>query len=443
MFSQLLQDVFPYFSSNAVFIFTILSLSWLLWRIWRFTIFPALYPREPKAMPYLIPGVGHAISFFKDSEGVFTRSRKYFGNTREPFAVTVMGQQLYVVTSSADVSAVYRNTTTLSFDEFVRDMMLSIGGSEDGVRKMWESPRYETSKDGNSNRLHKILAHAGEDYYRQQLQSGDLLEALWTRAQDLISTSLEWNNISSKFMLSSQDDSKTLSLLGWCRETLLESVTTAVFGEKLSQLNPDLMKTFVTFDDDSWKMNYKLPRFLCEEMHTARETILATFQKYFALPPHERGGESWLVRTIETEMRKIEVPESDIAALFAMPFWVYVPKPPLPNPPHRILNILTPRQHQQQRLQILLLGNGLHPALTHPPLLHPLRNHPRNLPPRPLKPLHPSRKLHPPRSRLQRTPPLQNRLRIHSLRYRSHRIRFRNAKPRCQSPTSLPPAPFR
>lgn len=196
---------------------------------------------------------------------------------------------------------------------------------------MWESPRYETNKDGNSNRLHKILAHAGEDYYRQQLQPGDSLETSWTRAQNLISTSLQWDNISSKCVLSDTNGLKSLSLLGWCRETLLEPVTTAVFGERLLQLNPDLMQTFVKFDDDSWKLNYKLPRLICEEMHTARENILATFRKYFALPPNERTGESWLVRTIETEMRKIEVPESDIAALFAMPFWVYVSTPLFPH----------------------------------------------------------------------------------------------------------------
>ena len=93
-----------------------------------------------------------------------------------------------------NIPLIYRNTTTLTFDEFVRDMMLSVGASEDGVRKMWESPRDDNS---NSNRLHKILAHAGEDYYRQQFHPGDHLGILWTEIQRRIERNLEWGNIMS------------------------------------------------------------------------------------------------------------------------------------------------------------------------------------------------------------------------------------------------------
>ena len=228
---------------------------------------------------------------------------------------------MYVVTSPQDVSEIYRNTTTLTFDEFVRDMMLSMGATEDGVRKMWESPRYDSE---NSNRLHKILAHAGEDYYRQQLHPGNHLEDLWTRIQDLISTSLSWDGIPRECIISEASNTKTLSLLKWCRGNLLSSVTTAVFGPRLLQMEPDLMDIFVRFDDDSWKLNYKLPRSLSKEMHAAREKILAAFEEYFALSKDERTGETWLVRTLEAEMRKIELEEHDIAALFGMPFWVYV-----------------------------------------------------------------------------------------------------------------------
>lgn len=33
-----------------------LPLLWLAWRAWRFSIIPALYPDEPKELPYWIPG---------------------------------------------------------------------------------------------------------------------------------------------------------------------------------------------------------------------------------------------------------------------------------------------------------------------------------------------------------------------------------------------------
>ncbi len=236
-----------------------------------------------------------------------------------------MGQRLYAITSPQDVSMIYRNTTTLGFDEFVRDTMLSLGASHDGVRKMYESPRYgdgKTSAKENGNRLHKILAHAGEDYYREQLLPGDLLDELWTNIENRIFQALDWEGLPKQCTLFTGQDTKTLSLLPWCRETLVRSVTTAIFGERLLQLEPRLVDVFMNFDDNSWQLTYKLPPSLAKEVHSAKDTIVGTFEKYFALPTEQRPGETWIVRKLETEMRKIEVSKSDIAALFAMPLWV-------------------------------------------------------------------------------------------------------------------------
>ncbi len=251
--------------------------------------------------------------------------RKYFHDDRKPFAITVMGQRLYAVTSPQDISIIYRNTTTLGFDEFVRDTMLSLGASQDGVRKMYESPRYEnsdTSGKGNINRLHKILAHAGEDYYRQQLLPGNLLDQLWENIESRIFQALSWEGFPKQCTTSTGEGTKTLSLQSWCRETLIRSVSAAVFGDRLIQLEPRLVDIFKTFDDNSWKLTYKLPRSLAKEVHVAKDKIVVTFVDYFATPRDQRAGETWLVRTLETEMRKIEVSDHDIAALFGMPFWV-------------------------------------------------------------------------------------------------------------------------
>lgn len=172
-----------------------------------------------------------------------------------------MGQRLYAVTSPQDVSIIYRNTTTLGFDEFVRDTMLSLGASHDGVRKMYESPRYgddHTPGKENANRLHKILAHAGEDYYRQQLLPGDPLERLWANIEHRIFLSLcfEGFRFPEQCTVSVGEDTKTLSLLPWCREILIRSVTGAVFGDRLLQLEPRLVDIFTDFDDNSWQLTY-------------------------------------------------------------------------------------------------------------------------------------------------------------------------------------------
>ena len=42
--------------------------------------------------------------------------------------------------SPQDVAAVYRNTSTLIFDTYVRDLMADFGVSPSAVHKMFESP---------------------------------------------------------------------------------------------------------------------------------------------------------------------------------------------------------------------------------------------------------------------------------------------------------------
>ncbi|KAI4273651.1 MAG: hypothetical protein LQ337_004489, partial [Flavoplaca oasis] len=59
-----------------------------------------------------------------------------------------------------------------------------------------------------------------------------------------------------------------------------------------------------------------------KDMHKARRQIFAALQSYFALPRRERAGATWVVDILETEMRRIQLEDHDIAALFGMPFWV-------------------------------------------------------------------------------------------------------------------------
>src|SRR5690349_522501 len=96
---------------------------WVGWRLWRFTISPALYPNAPKSPPYPVPFFGHVKAMSTNAGKLFTFGREYFGNTREIFSVSVMGQELYIVTSATDVLAVYKESEKLDFDSIVKDIM--------------------------------------------------------------------------------------------------------------------------------------------------------------------------------------------------------------------------------------------------------------------------------------------------------------------------------
>ncbi|KAI9662011.1 MAG: hypothetical protein M1831_002926 [Alyxoria varia] len=201
--------------------------------------------------------------------------------------------------------------------------MSSFGTSPDGVRKMFGETDGDAASHGHGNRIHKALAHTAEDYYRQQFQSGNHLEDLWKTIQQRVESSLKRDGIPKECRIVDHGTTtKTLSLLRWCRATLLESITIAVFGSQLLGLDSYLLDAFTTFDDDSWIFHYQIPRTFCKDMHAAREQINETLTYYFTIPREERADACWLVQTLETEMRNVGVSTQDIAALLGTTFWV-------------------------------------------------------------------------------------------------------------------------
>ena len=58
------------------------------------------------------------------------------GGTQEPLGMVIAGEQFYMINSPEDVTAFYNNKKSLSFDEYVQDVLISMGCSADGVEKM-------------------------------------------------------------------------------------------------------------------------------------------------------------------------------------------------------------------------------------------------------------------------------------------------------------------
>lgn len=200
--------------------------------------------------------------------------------------------------------------------------MISFGASLDAVEKMWQSPGKNVPIAVNPNPLHKILVHLCEDLYRRQFHPGSNLEVLQTTFLPEIHSSLKWENLSDKIVLSASSGAKIVSLLGWCREVLLGAATKSFFGDRLLQIQPDLFQHFFDFDDNSWQLTYKLPTFLCKKMNASKKLSTDALTEYFRLPKKERPGEAWLVRNLEAEMRNIGIKEPDIASLVMMIYWV-------------------------------------------------------------------------------------------------------------------------
>lgn len=311
-------------TSGGISILVSVAVALLVWRLWRFTILPILRPREPRELPYWIPFIGHAPSFFKDADKTLTYGRLYFGNIREPWSLTVAGNQIYIMTSASDVSAVFKNIEQLTFDDYIEDMMLHFGASKAAVHTMFAAPEKadQTPTGLQPNPLHKSLIHLSESFYRQQLHPGKKLDILQDTFLGNIHNSLGWDSLPAKAIMSSRAEDRTGSLLAWTREVLLDGATRAFFGDRLVELEPKLFESFFYFDDNSWKLTYRIPRPWSNDMYAAKQTAQDAMEAYFKLPKEQRPGATWLVQTLETEMKARGIGESDIAALLMMIFWV-------------------------------------------------------------------------------------------------------------------------
>lgn len=236
--------------------------------------------------------------------------RTYFGDAREPFGLMVAGQRLYIVTSPQDVADIYKNTKSLTFDEYVQDVMKSIGVSDDGIIKLW----HEYGNETTSTELHKALAHAGEDYYREQLLPGHRLDIPWERILRLIDQSVQWDQLPQSSNLAADDGGRNIRLLEWSREVLLKSVTTAFFGPQLLDIEPQLLQYYVEFDEESWKLTYKYPRRVSRKMYRAKDMMVAAVEAFLRLPKEQRPDGAWLISKLESETSKIGISVSDLAA---------------------------------------------------------------------------------------------------------------------------------
>ena len=244
---------------------------------------------------------------------------------RQPFALTLAGETVYVLTHAHDVAEVNKNVEQLTYNEYITDMMQAFGATSKGAKKMWEpgcsvkAEDLKTPKDAQ-----KPLVLLVEEQIRRQLLPGPLRDDLQAVLLQTICDSVNWENMAPKVVLSQSATDRKVSLLELTRGALLAGATRSFFGPALQELEPNMFSSFFAFDDLSWKLTYRVPRPFSNDMHAAKDVAQGALTKYFKMPIERRPGACWLVRTMEAEMKGQGIQESDIAAFVMMMYWVYV-----------------------------------------------------------------------------------------------------------------------
>ncbi|KAF2820999.1 cytochrome P450, partial [Ophiobolus disseminans] len=274
-----------------------LACGWLSWYSWKFFMSPLVYPDEPKELPYIFPVVGHTLSMFTGAHRMFMNGNERFGN--KPWAVTIMGESLYVVPSAEDVQTVYRAPKVLNFEPFVIEMLAKYGVTTDTASKLFHQFPGEA----------KTWMETSIENFKLQMHPGDKLDIVEKRLLGFIDDLLVWDRLRGRMVLQDGEEERVVSLYTWSEVVIVDAQTRAFFDEVLFEACPSLLADFQTYEDESWKLPMDLPDFATKALRSSKNSIEKGLRGYFQISKERRPNESWIITALVDGMDKMGIEE--------------------------------------------------------------------------------------------------------------------------------------
>ena len=208
----------------------------------------------------------------------------------------------------------------------VFELSLIFGTSKSAIDKVYHSPSSPTDdvvyhRLGIPNRQRKNLAEMTKEFWQQQLLPGSHhFDALQAKMLMYIEKATRPDGLHGHFVVCQSKGWMTLSVLQWTQSVLLEAATRAVFGEKLLQIDPDLLRHFRVFDHENWKLWYRFPN--ARRMHEAKAKMIIALEQCLRSPRAERSDSSYIVQRMEDSQRALGLDDHDIASILSMVVFV-------------------------------------------------------------------------------------------------------------------------
>lgn len=243
------------------------------------------------------------------------------------------GNTIVIVRNTADLASVWKDTTGLSYDPFVTRVLLSFGISKHNVERIYLPDPGRLIKAGNrddslllnSNPRKKCYMHVQSEWFKEQLLPGERLIGLQESNLGYLQEAVDLNHFDSDFVMhsaaKSQLQASTVSLQKYIRSILSRCALRTFFGDELFEVEPNFARLYQKWEDDSWKVFFGYPRFLIEDLHTARLQAMDGLIKYYKLPLGSRPKMSWLFGTLDRELGHLELNETDRAGIVMMIVW--------------------------------------------------------------------------------------------------------------------------
>lgn len=229
-----------------------------------------------------------------------------------------MGQTIYVVTSGRDSAEIYKNTTTMSFEIFVRKFVRSCGASDDLLDRLYgpSAGNYQSKSLGN-------LTH---DFHGIQLLPGGHLPAFAAVFKDFFENAVRMDRLPGKpYITASGEGWVNLRLMKFVSDYFVDVGQRTYFGETLGEIDPNLVWMFLELEDRSWQILYEIPALFAKKAHAARDGMIHSIQKWFDSPRENRSDRSWWMNTMESEMKALGFNTREMASTVVSIYIGYEP----------------------------------------------------------------------------------------------------------------------
>ena len=246
-------------------------------------------------------------------------TRSHLGDEDAIFALTLPGTKLYVIQDVKDILSVYKNTTTLSMEGFIRMLLTSIGLSERAIEKVTLDPKDDPDYPVNpENTGRQDLMQFARKLHRFQLLPGDALDgnsANFIRGFEIMIDA---------YLPSLESNSRSMSLMDLCSHTVASAGFISMLGPDFPRQHPQFVDAALDFMEESWQLLFKLPRFAAQDLYNARDRSIKILQNYV----HENGPDfeetPYIWKNIVKGALALGLPEHEASALLFMFLWVYV-----------------------------------------------------------------------------------------------------------------------
>lgn len=130
-----------------------------------------------------------------------------------------------------------------------------------------------------------------------------------------------WDKIAGPYVLADIGKQKRLSLKGFCRNLMVDAITSSIFGGLLQKIEPDITQDMITFNDYAWMLIFNYPEFTSSKLVSSRRRILAALKTYMNTPDEKREGESFAIKNVLKGQKITGIDEESRLAMLLMIYW--------------------------------------------------------------------------------------------------------------------------